>query len=327
MTHLIDDLLDVSRISHNALHLRKEQVDLASVVRHAVEAVEPLVAASNHRLDVQVPAESIFLHADPTRLSQVVSNLLNNAVKYTDVGGRICLTVERTGSDVSISVRDTGIGIPAEMLGKVFELFSQVDRSLERARGGLGIGLTLVKQLVELHDGRVEARSEGPGRGSEFIVRLPVLTRPRAQPRHGGQAGKAPEPVSLAGRRILVVDDNQDAAKSLAALLKIMGGDVQTAFDGSQALAAAERRRPDVIFLDIGLPNLSSYDVCRRIRNKPWGAHVLLVALTGWGQDEDRRKSKEAGFDQHLVKPADYDDVARVLAEHRPAVVAPSRPC
>jgi PAS domain S-box-containing protein len=310
LVRLVDDLLDVSRITRNKLELRKERVELASVVRQTVENCCPLAEGFKHEVTVTLPPEPIYLHADPVRLSQVFNNLFNNACKYTEPKGHVWLTAERQGGDVVVTVKDTGLGIPPDKLAGVFEMFTQVDRSLDRSRGGLGIGLTLVKRLVEMHGGSVAAFSEGPGRGSEFVVRLPVLTE--------GRTAEAPEPAAermpAAARRILVVDDNLDSAASLALLLKMTGHETHTAHDGPAAIEAAERFSPDVILLDIGLPKLNGYEVARRIREQPWGQNMVLVALTGWGQEEDRVKSKDAGFDAHMVKPVDYDTLMKLLA-------------
>ncbi len=315
MVRLVDDLLDVSRITRNKIELRKERVALSSVVQSAVETSRPLIEASGHALTVTLPPQTVWLNAGLTRVAQVISNLLNNAAKYTEKGGHIWLTVKRQGGHVVIRVKDTGIGIPAPMLSKVFDLFTQLDRSLERSQGGLGVGLTLVRRLIEMHGGSIEARSEGPGMGSEFIVRLPVvLALVGEQP-----ADSSDEPVgSTARRRILVVDDNPDSATSLAMMLKLMGNDTQTAYDGLEALDVAAAFRPDVILLDIGMPKLNGYDAARRIRAQPWGKNMVLVALTGWSQEEDRRKSKDAGFDTHMVKPVDYAALMNLLASLPP---------
>jgi CheY-like chemotaxis protein len=256
----------------------------------------------------------VFVDADPVRLAQVVSNLLNNAAKYTEPGGRVWLTAERQGSDAVVSVRDTGLGIPPEMLGKVFEPFTQVDRTLEKAQGGLGIGLTLVRRLVEMHGGSVEARSEGYGRGSEFVVRLPAVLTPPAR-----DDGPAENGRPAARRRILVVDDNRDAAVSLAMMLELMGNEVRTAHDGREGVDAAEVFRPDVVVLDIGLPRMNGYEAARHIREQPWGRDAVLIAVTGWGQEEDKRQSKEAGFDFHMVKPVEPAALEKLLAGLLPA--------
>jgi CheY-like chemotaxis protein len=265
-----------------------------------------------HELTVTVQPPPLYLNADPTRLVEVVGNLLNNACKFTDKGGRISLTVERESGQAVIRVRDTGIGIAADQLPRIFDMFTQVDTSLERSVSGLGIGLTLVKKLVEMHDGAVEAHSAGMGQGSEFVVRLPILAEtPQAPP----PEPTASEPTTSTARRILVVDDNRDSARSLAMLLKLTGHETHTAYDGLEAVEAAEKFHPDVILLDIGLPKLNGYQACRCIREQPWSNGMVLVALTGWGQEEDRQKSKEAGFNGHLVKPVDYAALMKLLAE------------
>lgn len=310
MVRLVDDLIDVSRITRNKLELRKERVEFNSVALQAIEVCRPLVERAGHRFDVRLPEPPVFLDADP-RLAQVFTNLLTNACRYTDPGGSISFTGEQQGSDVLVTVKDDGAGIAPDQLDSVFEMFMQVDSSQECAQGGLGIGLALVRRLVKLHGGTVEARSEGLGRGSEFLVRLPlILKAPAAR-----AARPADDPAAAAPRRILIVDDNRDSAVSLAMLLKLAGHATRTAHDGHEALAAAEQFLPDVALLDIGLPKLSGYDVCRRIREAPWGAGMLLIALTGWGQDDQRRKSQEAGFDHHLVKPLDYEVLVSLLAE------------
>ncbi len=317
MTRLLDDLLDVSRIAHGKLVLRKERIELQAVVRGAVETSRPLIERGEHELAIALPAEPVYLDADPVRLAQVFSNVLNNAAKYTEHGGHIRLTGERQGNEVVVSVKDDGIGIAAEMLPRLFDIFSQAKPALERSQGGLGIGLSLVCGLVELHGGRIEARSAGPGQGSEFLVHLPVAaTEPiqQAPPRSAG--GEQPRPEKC---RLLIVDDLRDSADSLAMMLKIMGHQVHTAYDGEEAVAAAARFRPDVVLLDIGMPKLNGYDACRRIREQPWGQAMFLIALTGWGQEEDRRRTQEAGFDQHMVKPVGPATLIQLLAEMRPA--------
>jgi len=310
MERLIEDLLDISRITRNRLELRNQTVDLASVVQHAVEGCRPLAEAAGHEVTVALPSEPIYLHGDPVRLAQVFGNLLNNACKYTPPDGRIALTVERQGDDVLVSVKDNGSGISPEALPFIFDMFTQGDRTLEHSQSGLGIGLTLVKQIVELHHGEVQARSDGLGRGSEFQVRLPTLSRRPAN-------ATPPDAIPLRSptpRRILVVDDNQDNALSLAKLLKLSGHETQFAYDGVEAIAAAQRFQPDFVLLDLGLPKLNGFDVCRRLRAEPWGKNMMIIALTGWGQDEDRRKSTRAGFDGHLVKPLVYADLEELLA-------------
>ena len=311
MVRLVDDLLDVSRISRGKIELCKERVELASVVNHAVEAARSLVECMEHELTVTLPPQPVYLNADPTRLAQVVGNLLNNACKFTNKGGRICLTVEREGKQAVIRVRDNGIGIAADHHSRIFDMFTQVDTSLERSVGGLGIGLMLVKNLVEMHDGMVEVYSAGLGQGSEFVVRLPILVETAKPP----PEPTVSEPTPPTSRLILVVDDNRDSAESLAMLLKLMGNKTHTAYDGLEAVEAAATVRPDVILLDIGLPKLNGYEACRRIREQPWGKNMVLVALTGWGQEEDRQKSREAGFDGHIVKPVDHAALTKLLAE------------
>jgi CheY-like chemotaxis protein len=310
MARLVDDLLDMSRITRGKIELRKERVELAPILDHAIEAARSLYRSMNHELTVTVPTQPIYLSADPTRLAQVMGNLLNNACKFTDRGGHIWLSVERESEQVVVRVRDNGIGIAAEQFPRLFEMFTQLDTSLERSRDGLGIGLTLVKTLVEMHGGTVEVHSGGPGRGSEFVVRLPIFEDSRQSPT--GSALSQQMPAS--GRRILIVDDNEDGAQSLALLLKLDGHETHTAHDGLEALAAADRLRPDVVLLDIGLPKLNGYEVCRHLRQQPWGKGLVLVALTGWGQEEDRQRSTEAGFDTHLVKPVDHEALAELLA-------------
>jgi two-component system CheB/CheR fusion protein len=311
MVRLIDDLLDVSRISRNKLDLRKQQVELAAVVESAVESSRPLIQQCGHELTVSLPPQPVHLDADPVRLSQVFSNLLNNAAKYTKLRGHIWLTAEREGSDAVVSVRDNGIGIPGDMLARVFDMFTQVDRSLERSQGGLAIGLTLVRRLVEMHDGSIEARSNGPDQGSEFVVRLPLPVQPPQEP---PPQSDGPRAASLSGCRILVVDDNKDSADSMGMLLRIKGNDIRTAHDGLEAVDVAGTFRPELVLLDIGLPKLNGYEVARRIRQQPWGRDAILVALTGWGQDEDRRRSQEAGFNFHIVKPVEIAALEKLLS-------------
>jgi signal transduction histidine kinase/ActR/RegA family two-component response regulator len=314
MVRLIDDLLDLSRISRNKLDIRKQRVELAAVVESAVESGRPLIRQCGHELTVSLPPQPIHLDADPIRLAQVFLNLLNNAAKYTKPGGHIWLTAERQGSDAVVSVRDNGIGIPADMLARIFDMFTQVDRSLERSRGGFGIGLTLVRRLVEMHDGSIEALSNGPNEGSEFVVRLPILIQPPHEP---PPSCNGPRATALSECRILVVDDNKDSADSMGMLLRLKGNDIRTAHDGLEAVEVAATFQPELVLLDIGLPKLNGYEVARRIRHQPWARDVILVALTGWGQDEDRRRSQEAGFNFHIVKPADLGALERLLA--RPA--------
>jgi len=390
LTRLVDDLLDVSRITRGKINLSREPVALGALIRSAVETVEPLLAEKQHDLTVDVPDPALMLDGDFTRLTQVIANVLSNAAKYTDRGGRIALTAREMGDEVEIRVRDNGIGIAAADLARIFDLFTQASESHERGLGGLGIGLALVRRLVELHGGTVSALSEGPGRGAEIIVRLPRSTaaiptaapaasaapaaatgrstrsdderRPGLGPHdrrkpddgagprddrelHDGRelhdapappdgrepsTNKREQPIKEAasdrsaaegtdggaprpGRRILIVDDNRDALDSLAALMEMSGHEVHAATDGELALEVAERCRPHVVLLDLGLPKLDGYEVARRLREKPWGKEAVIIALTGWGQDEDRRRTRESGFDAHMVKPLDLDALMSLL--------------
>ncbi|MDC3989144.1 PAS domain S-box protein [Polyangium jinanense] len=322
MSRLVDDLLDVSRITSGKIKLQKGRVDVAPIVWRALETARPLLDARKHEIAIELPTEPVWVYADPTRLTQMIENLLTNAAKYTEERGHITIAVERAGDTVSIRVRDTGIGIPQEMLTRVFDLFTQVDRSLARSEGGLGIGLTLVKNIAEMHGGTVEARSEGRGKGSEFIVRLPIL--PEAKPQAGAGASAASHPT--ASRRILLVDDNPDVAESLSMLLRIAGHEVHTVHDGPAALEAARTFRPEVVLLDIGLPGMNGYEVARRLRQDPDQGQAILVALTGYGHDEDRRRTKEAGFSAHLVKPVDLVKLDAILASVGASTSAHSLP-
>ena len=311
MVRLVDDLLDLNRITHDRLELRRSEVELSSLIQQAVEVARPLIDAAGHQLTVNVPDTPIYLNADRARLAQVFGNLLNNSSKYTKPGGRISLTAARCGDEVVVTVKDNGAGIPADKLDSIFDMFMQVDRTAERSQGGLGIGLTLVKRLVEMHRGTIEPRSAGEGGGSEFVVRLPVLSAPSEAARSRADVARE----SPVGRRILIVDDNRDSADSLAMLLEITNNKTYMAHDGVEALEAIEKHRPEVVLLDIGLPKLDGHEVCRRVREQPWGKDILIIALTGWGQDADRRKSHEAGFNGHLVKPIDYDKLLALLSE------------
>jgi len=311
MSRLVDDLLDVSRITRGRIELRREHMTLASVVASAVEASRPSIERGRQELTIALPAEPLHLDADFARLSQVISNLLNNAAKYTPAGGRIRLSVERIGAQAVVRISDNGIGIPHDQLERVFDMFAQLTRSGTQDQSGLGIGLTLVKQLVELHGGFVEARSDGENRGSEFIVRLPMGPEPLpVAPEAPGASG---QPVAVMGLKILVVDDNRDAADSLSWLLRSTGHEVAVAYDGEESLEAAARVVPEVVLLDIGLPKVHGYDVARRLR-KAYGPAMVLVAITGWGQEEDRRRSREAGFDYHFTKPVDMRSILDLLA-------------
>ncbi|MCG6158152.1 hybrid sensor histidine kinase/response regulator [Rubinisphaera margarita] len=313
MVRLIDDLLDVSRITQNKMELRKCRVALNDVVRSAVEATKPFVDEAGHELTVTLSSTPIFLDADPNRLAQIFSNLLNNSTKYTPDGGHIWLTVEGDGSDVIVTVKDNGLGIPTEMQDRIFEMFTQIDRPQEKSYTGLGIGLTLVKRLVEMHNGSIAIRSDGPGRGSEFSVRLPVLSDA-----FGGHSSETETAARANPLRILVVDDNKAAASMLRMVVKMLGNDVRLAHDGQQAVDVAEEFLPDVVLMDLGMPRMNGYEAARIIREKSWGKDILLVALTGWGQDEDRERSQAAGFDHHLVKPAEPAAVQLLLANHQP---------
>jgi CheY-like chemotaxis protein/two-component sensor histidine kinase len=315
MVRLVDDLLDVSRISRGKIELRKRRIDLGPVVHQAVEAVRAQYKNMNHELTVAVPSRTLYLDADPARLAQVIGNLLNNACKFTDRGGRVWLSVEDEGGQAVIRVRDTGIGVAAEHLPRLFDMFTQVDTSLERSREGLGIGLTLVKTLVDMHGGSVEARSDGLGHGTEFVVRLPIVSGPVGET---ASLQRAAVPAAVS-RRVLIVDDSEDGAESLAMLLQLAGHQTWKARDGLEAIAAAERVRPDAVLLDIGLPRMNGYEACRRIRSEAWGRDLVMVAVTGWGQDEDRRQSLDAGFDTHMVKPVDYDALLEFLAALPPS--------
>jgi signal transduction histidine kinase/DNA-binding response OmpR family regulator len=315
LARLVDDLLDVSRITRGKIRLQTEPVELAAVVAQAVEAGRPAIDARGHTLTVDLPNTPVWVNGDPARLAQVLTNLLNNAAKYTDDGGRVGLSIGREGNEVVIRVRDTGIGIPAEMLGAVFDLFTQMDRSLDRSQGGLGVGLTLVKRLVELHGGTVGAHSDGPWRGSEFVVRLPVIAGPGAAPAES--QGQAPDHKSAVPLRVLVVDDNADAAESLAALLRLDRCEVRVAGDWESAAAAVAGFAPDAALLDIGLPDVDGYEIARRLRDRADTRRAVLVAVTGYGRDEDRAKARESGFEHHLVKPVEYKAIQELFATIR----------
>jgi PAS domain S-box-containing protein len=309
LTRLVDDLLDVARITRGKIQLRKQRVELRTILLHALETTRHLIEARNHELTFSLPSDSVWLEADPARLEQVVDNLVSNAAKYTEPSGHISLSAERLGPEVLIKVKDTGIGILPEMLPKVFDLFVQADRSLDRAQGGLGIGLTLVRALVQMHEGKVEAHSPGVGHGAEFIVRLPVVgevapTEPEKLP---------PTPPKLRPLRVLIVEDNRDTADSLAMLLRCDGHEVSVADSGPAGLQAALSEIPDVILMDLGLPGIGGYDVARHIREKT--DKPILIAITGYGQAEDQQRSREAGFQYHLVKPLDPVKLRGLLAE------------
>jgi PAS domain S-box-containing protein len=316
LVRLVDDLMEVARVTRGRIELRREPVDLGAMLRSAVETSRPLIEAAQHELDVDLPEEPVTLIADPVRLAQIVANLLNNAAKYTEDGGRITLSGRREGNHAVVLVRDTGVGIPVEVLPRVFDLFAQADRTYHRAQGGLGIGLTLVRTLVELHGGTVSAKSDGAGQGSEFVVRLPLGVELGS--RRDGSRDETDTVFSA--HRFLVVDDSRDAAQSLALLLENLGADVHTVSDGPTALDELDTYRPSVVLLDIGMPGMDGLEVARRARQRSDGRDLTVIALSGWGQDEDRRRSREAGVDYHMVKPVDLDELGRLLT-----ALAPSR--
>jgi two-component system, sensor histidine kinase len=310
LLRLIDDLLEIARISTGKLVLQRERLDMRHIVETALEACAPLVSRGGHRLTVRMCEQPLWVDGDPARLAQSLSNLLNNAAKYTPDGGRITITLASEGGQAVLTVEDTGVGLPADMIGRVFDMFAQVNRSLDRAQGGLGIGLALVKSLVGLHGGQVSASSPGPGLGSTFTIRLPLLEAPAAVPQP--PAADMPEPA--APLRVLVVDDNQDAAESLAALLALAGHHVRVAHGGQEALDTAPDFMPHAVFCDLGMPGMDGHEFARRLRRDGRFATTLLIALTGWGAEEDQRRSRAAGFDRHLTKPASAAALAALLA-------------
>jgi len=318
MTRLIDDLLDVARITRGKIELRRQVVDLGVLIAGAVEAVQPLIAACNHRLTVDLPTEPIFVDGDVARLTQVFGNILNNAAKYTSRDGTISVEAMRVGENAVVSITDNGAGIPENMLTQIFEMFQQVDQTLERAHGGLGIGLTLVKRLVELHGGQVEARSEGPGKGSTIIVTLPALSGAPAGADHPSPTTAHVRSGSIPSLNVLVVDDVQASAKTLAMMLQSIGQKVSIAHDGRSAVEWVQTHHPDLVFLDIAMPRMSGYDVAREIRAQPDLNRTFLVALTGYGQDADRRRALDAGFNHHMTKPASIDALEQLITT-RPA--------
>jgi CheY-like chemotaxis protein len=305
---LVDDLLDVTRITRGTFQLRKHRIRLSEVVEIAVESSRALIDKQQHALTVELLQPELVVEADPNRLAQVISNLLNNAAKYTPARGRIWLTASRDGNDLVLSIRDTGAGIPDHMLDRIFEMFSQV-RSEDR-QAGLGVGLTLAKQLVEMHGGTIQARSEGAAKGSEFVVRVPIVVDEPAEP------SASPKPAQNATHlRVLVVDDNRDASTMLTNLVKDLGSEVLTACDGLQAIKYAADFRPHIVFMDIGMPEMDGYEAAKHIRLQTWGKDLTLVALTGWGQDEDRQRTQRAGFDHHLVKPVTLANLQELLGQ------------
>jgi PAS domain S-box-containing protein len=322
LARLVDDLLDVSRITRGKIELRKETVDVTSIVARSVESVRPFIDARRQVLAVSLPRTPIYLEGDPTRLEQILTNLLNNAAKYTDEGGKLWLSAEREDDEVVLCVRDNGMGIEPTLLPRVFDLFTQAERSLDRKQGGLGIGLTLVRRLVEMHGGKVAAASDGAGQGSEFTIRLPAmpaLPRPRGQLR----PPRDEETAALPPCRVLVVEDNADSAEWLARLLTLWGYEAQIAYDGPTALERWRTDQPEVVLLDIGLPGMNGYQVARRVRELSGPHRPFLLALTGYGQQEDHRRSRESGFDHHLVKPVDPEELKQLLAR-RPVAVVPA---
>jgi CheY-like chemotaxis protein/two-component sensor histidine kinase len=318
LAHLIDDLLDVSRISGNKVALRRVPIEAATIVERAVVTVRPLMEQKRHEVVVDLPDESMVLYADPTRAEQIFANLLTNAGKYTQQGGRVTIRARRHDQDAVIQIIDTGVGLPPEMLNRVFELFAQADRTLDRSEGGLGIGLTVARKLAEMHGGSIAVSSEGLGKGTTFTVRLPLSS----QPMHSGQPTAPSTEAEQERLRILVVDDNRDTATSCSMLLTQMGHEVDTAYDGIAALEHARSFRPQVLFLDIGLPGMNGYDVARTLRDE--GFHdELIIAVSGYGQPDDRRRSREAGFDHHLVKPVDRAAIVHTLHSSQEEPAAP----
>ena len=315
LARLVDDLLDVSRVTQGKVLLRREAVELSSLVLEGIELAQPFIEAKGHTLTVDVDsARGLMIEGDATRIAQVVGNLLDNAAKYTEDGGVIAVRATRDGQRASIRVTDNGVGIAADLLPRIFDLFTQAERSLDRSQGGLGIGLSLVRTMVELHGGSVEAKSDGLGAGSEFIVRLPLVDAERGQSLHPHPLSHPPTPVLARGRRVLIVEDNVDSADSLKTLLELDGHEVRSVYDGVAALAAVETFAPDVALLDLGLPQMNGFDLARALRDRPSTRQVLLVALTGYGQSEDRKRSEAAGFDHHLVKPVDPVKLAALVA-------------
>ena len=309
MVRLVDDLLDVSRITRGKIELRRSRVNLATIVASAVETARPVIDKGRHALTLRLPEQPLLVDADPSRLSQVLSNLLNNAAKYMEAGGEIAVSAAREGDEAVLRVVDRGIGIPRQLLERIFDLFTQADPSMERSHSGLGIGLTIAKRLVEMHGGTIEARSAGANRGSEFVVRLPECTTEDLA--HVGTADLEPAAVP---RRVLVIDDNRSVLKSMCLLLERLGHEVRGASDGRTGVALGAELLPDVVLLDLAMPQFSGFETARLVREQPWGRDVVLVALTGWGQEEYRRRTTQAGFDHHFVKPIDGRQLQALLA-------------
>ena len=310
LIRLVDDLLDVARITSGKIELKKQHVDLGDIMRQAIETSQPVIDAEQHVVTISLADQPLLLDGDPVRLTQVFANLLNNAAKYTPPEGRIAISTKRDHDEAVVSIRDNGIGIKAEMLPRVFDLFFQTSRAKSRDQGGMGIGLALARSLVEMHGGQVEARSDGPGRGSEFVVRLPLAAAPSQDERIEGETTVASVPAS---HRVLVVDNDWDVGDSLVMLLQLMGADVRVAYNGAAALATVAEFKPDLALVDIGMPNMDGYETARRIRLMPEGKNLVLVALSGWGREDDRRRAMEAGFDHHFVKPIEFDALENLL--------------
>jgi CheY-like chemotaxis protein/two-component sensor histidine kinase len=313
---LVDGLLDIARAGRGGLELRREQVDLASAVNRAVDAVRPRVESSSHKLEVRLPVEPISLNADPVRLEQILTNLLDNAARYTEPGGLIELSAELDGCEAAIRVRDNGRGIAPELLPRIFDLFVQGPRSLARSEGGLGIGLTQVRNLVKLHGGTIDATSAGLGCGSEFLVHLPLGNVAELSDSNGSHDSLGPQERAA---KVLVVDDNKDAADTLATMIRIWGHHAETAYDGPSALMRAQKRPPDVVLMDIGMPVMDGFQAARKMRSLPELADAVLIAVTGYGEDEDRRLARAAGYDHHLLKPVDLDHLEQLLRRDQPA--------
>ena len=316
LARLIDDLLDVARVTQGKIRLRKEHVDIALVLHSAIESARPLIESREHKLTVAIPPQALPAEGDPLRLEQIVTNLLTNAGKYTPNGGEILLSAGREGESIVIKVRDTGVGISPEQISKMFELFAQGDRSLARSEGGLGIGLTLARSLAEMHGGRLTATSDGLGKGSEFVVHLPAAVPSGAGPKCAGQPGDAGR---SGGMRVLVIDDHVDTTQGLSRLLKLLNHEVWTAGDGPTGLEAARAHRPDVLLLDIGLPGMDGYQVAEQLRREDFGKDMLLIALTGYGREEDHQRALSAGFDHFVTKPVDYAALQAIMVVADPA--------
>lgn len=312
MVRLIDDLLDVSRISTGKLTLRKERIELVTVINNAVDTARPVIEAAGHQLSIDLPVHPVYLEADAMRLAQVFSNLLNNSAKYTNRGGHIWLSAVCRDDELIVTIKDNGIGIPPEALSSVFEMFTQLDPSRSQAQGGLGIGLMLVKQLLGMHGGSISAHSEGIGKGAEFTLRMPTMATTTTSQKENMEEDKLG--VSTGGCRILIADDNADAADSMGMMLRIMGNDVRIVYNGLEAIEEAAKFHPDVALLDIGMPQLNGYETARRLREYPWSKNLILIALTGWGQEDDKRKAAEAGFHQHFTKPVNPTELIKLIS-------------